>query len=77
MVMLSKYTISLVGHPNHYLNHMELYTHGTEPKKMVVFGKQNIEGMLTSYLDDVHDHNLSEWSRLYILKWEQNFASTF
>ena len=33
---------------NHYLNHMELYTHGTEPKQMVVFGK---EGMLTSYLD--------------------------
>ena len=39
--------------------------------------KIQIEGMLTSYLDDVHHHNLSEWSRLYILKREQNFASTF
>ena len=34
------------------------------------------EGMLTLYLDDVHCHNLSEMSRLYILKKEQNFAST-
>ena len=29
------------------------------------------------YLDDVHHHNLSDRIRLYILKRQQNFISTF
>ena len=33
--------------------------------------------MLTSYLDDVHHHNLSERSRLYILKKRAKFCINF
>ena len=35
------------------------------------------QGCLRTYLDDVHHHNLSYGIRLYILKRQQNFTSTY